>query len=192
MAATTTTTLQERLRFLAQQVGGPSALAALLGIHRATLHDFTTGEREVPTNRLEKMAAMYPCDLRWLRDGVGDPPEASPARVLEAKECLKSTNVRGLGIGRFRTGAKLDPQVERILVGLTSSVGRGHEVRLEAARERVLELMKRYEEARIQKVLGKATYEDVKAGRTCPSLELLVTLAVKLGVKPMWLLALED
>jgi hypothetical protein len=68
----------------------------------------------------------------------------------------------------------------------------GRQVRLEAARERVLELMKMYEADEIKKVLGAALYEEVQTGRACPSVELLSELATALGVKAGWVQGLEE
>ncbi len=186
MTSAIKTTVQSRLRVLADQVGGPSALAGLLGIHRGTLYDFLTGVREAPMARLEKIAAMYPCDLQWLLTGRGEPPQPSAARMLEAKAISRASTSTGLHPG-FSEGG-LRPGLHR----RPSSVGRGRQVKLEAARRRVLELMKMYEEEEIKKVLGSALYEEVQAGRACPSLELLSALAAALGVKTEWVQGLEE
>jgi hypothetical protein len=68
----------------------------------------------------------------------------------------------------------------------------GRQVRLETARERVLELVKMKGEDQIKQVLGTALYEEVKAGRACPSAELLFALAEALDVKARWVLGLEE
>lgn len=182
------TTVQSRLKILAAQVGGTSALAGLLGIHRGTLYDYISGVREVPSARLEKIAAMYPCDLEWLVKGVGEPPQPSAARTLEAKAAVRAAAGKSISpeVGVFGLGPR---------PGLTlpaSMARRGRQVRLEAARERVLELMKMYESDEIKKVLGQALFDEVQAGRACPSSELLFRLAEALRVRAGWVLGLED
>jgi len=183
--------IQDRLQTLANQVGGPSALAALLGIHRGTLYDYLAGVRVPPTPRLEKIAAMFPCDPRWLLTGDGDPPMPSAARTHEAKAAAKGVK-SGLGFG----GAN-DPGIFGLgpRPGATmplSMVRLGRQVRLETARERVLELVKMKGEDQIKQVLGTALYEEVRAGRACPAAELLFALAEALDVKARWVLGLEE
>jgi len=183
--------IQDRLQTLANQVGGPSALAALLGIHRGTLYDYLAGVRVPPTPRLEKIAAMFPCDPRWLLTGDGEPPVPSAARTHEAKAAAKGVK-SGLGFGIVT-----DPGIfglgPRPGVAMPLSMVRlGRQVKLESARERVLELVKMKGEDSIKQVLGSALYEEVKAGRACPSVELLFALAEALDVKARWVLGLEE
>lgn len=64
--------------------------------------------------------------------------------------------------------------------------------KLEVARERVLELLKMKDEAVIVSVLGQPLYDEVKAGRACPSAKLLFALAEALEVKAGWVLGLEE
>lgn len=189
MASDSKTTVQSRLRVLASQVGGSSALAGLLGIHRGTLYDYLSGVREVPKARLEKIAAMYPCDLQWLLTGAGKPPQPSAARTQEAKAAAKGTS-SGVGVGRHLRPEGAEPGRRPDLH--PSLVEKGRQVRLEAARERVLELIKMYQADEIKKVLGPALYDEVLAGRACPSLALLADLAAVLGVKPGWVQGLEE
>lgn len=178
MAIKTKSTIEARLKLLATQVGGPSALAALLGIHRGTLYDYLAGVREVPATRLEKIAAMYPCDLDWLTTGRGEPPPPSTARTLEAKAASRG-DIFGLGP---RPGLHMPKAMART----------GRQIKLEIARDRVMELIKMYEAEEIKKVLGTSLFEEVKAGRACPSAELLFALAPALGVKQAWLLGFEE
>jgi hypothetical protein len=49
-----------------------------------------------------------------------------------------------------------------------------------------------HEGGKVEEVLGPALHQEVKAGRACPSLALLAELAAALGVKPGWLLGLEE
>ncbi len=188
MASKGKTTLQSRLKILAAQVGGTSALAGLLGIHRGTLYDYLAGVREVPAIRLEKIAAMYPCDLDWLVKGVGDPPQPSASRTLEAKAAVKAAAGKAVGpeVGVFGLGPRPG------LALPASMVRRGRQVRLEVARERVLELLKMKEETLVVSVLGQPLYDEVKAGRACPSAKLLFGLAEALEVKAGWILGLEE
>jgi len=65
-------------------------------------------------------------------------------------------------------------------------------IHLEAARERVLALMRMHEGDKVLEILGPALYQEVQAGRACPSLGLLAELATALGVKTGWLLGLEE
>ena len=192
MTSTKMATVQDRLQLLASQVGGPSSLAGLLGIHRGTLYDFLKGVRDVPKARLEKIAAMYPCNLEWLADGVGEAPNPNASRTLEAKAAAAAQKNSGQGIGGNATSGGSHPLRRTVLPALTSSVGRGRQVRLEAARERVLALLAMHEGGKVEEVLGSALYQEVKAGRACPSLALLAELAAALGVKPGWLLGLEE
>jgi transcriptional regulator with XRE-family HTH domain len=184
-------TVQDRLRLLASQVGGPSAFAVLLGIHRGTAYDFLKGVREPPQSRLEKIAAMYPCDLQWLLTGSGTPPAPSAARLLEAKSALKAAkeinrpgNETDEGI--FGLGPRPGFDMPR------GMVRRGRQAKLEDARERVLELLKMKDEALIVSVLGQPLYDEVKSGRACPSAKLLFSLAEVLEVKAAWVLGLEE
>ena len=73
-----------------------------------------------------------------------------------------------------------------------SMVRLGNQVKLESARERVLELVKMKGEDPIKQVLGSALLEEVRAGRACPSAELLFALAEALDVKARWVLGLEE
>ncbi|WP_257306511.1 hypothetical protein [Geothrix campi] len=56
----------------------------------------------------------------------------------------------------------------------------------------MLELVKMKGEDPIKQVLGSVLLEEVRAGRACPSAELLFALAEALDVKARWVLGLED
>lgn len=191
MASKSSSTLQDRLRVLSSQVGGPSTFAALMGIHRGTAYDFLKGVRQPPQARLEKIAAMFPCDLQWLLTGNGTPPVPSAARLQEAKGALKATKDGTLpgspaDEGIFGLGARPGFDMPR------GMVRRGRQAKLEVARERVFELVKMKDEAVIVSVLGQPLYDEVKAGRACPSAKLLFALAEALDVKAGWVLGLEE
>lgn len=187
MASKQQSTVQDRLRLLASQVGGPSAFAALMGIHRGTVYDFLNEVRQPPQARLEKVAAMYPCDLQWLLTGAGTPPTPNAARLQEAKATLKAMKLGQPEPGDvFGLGPRPGFDMPR------GMVRRGRQAKLEVARERVLELLKMKEEALIVSVLGQPLLDEVKAGRACPSAKLLFSLAEALEVKPGWVLGLEE
>jgi transcriptional regulator with XRE-family HTH domain len=176
---------------LSSQVGGPSAFAVLMGIHRGTAYDFLKGIREPPQARLEKIAAMFPCDIHWLLTGEGTPPGPSALRIQEAKSALKAKKeARGPGQKEPGNVFGLGP-----LPGFDMPLGmvrRGRQAKLEVARERVLELLKMKEEALIVSVLGQPLCDEVKAGRACPSAKLLFSLAEALEMKAGWVLGLEE
>jgi len=191
VASKSSSTLQDRLRVLSSQVGGPSSFAALMGIHRGTAYDFLKGVRQPPQARLEKIAAMFPCDLQWLLTGNGTPPVPSTARLQEAKSALKASketsqagNTADKGI--FDLGPRPGFDMPR------GMIRRGRQAKLEIARERVLELLKMKDEALIVSVLGQPLYDEVKAGRACPSAKLLFALAEAHEVKAGWILGIED
>lgn len=191
MASKPNSTLQDRLQMLSSLVGGPSAFAVLMGIHRGTAYDFLKGIRQPPQTRLEKIAAMFPCDLQWLLTGDGTPPGPSASRIQEAKSALKASK-EALGPGQKEPGDVfgLGPRPGFDLpLGM---VRRGRQAKLEVARERVLELMKMKEQALIVSVLGQPLYDEVKAGRACPSAKLLFSLAETLEVKAGWILGIEE
>ncbi len=191
MASKRSSTLQDRLRLLSSQVGGPSAFAALMGIHRGTAYDFLTGVRQPPRSRLEKIAAMYPCDLQWLLTGSGTPPAPSAQRLQEAKSALKAAK-EAQGSGQPESGDIFGFGPRPGFDMPRGMVRRGQQAKLEVARERVLELLKMKDEAVIVSVLGQSLYDDVKAGRACPSAKLLFALAEALEVKAGWVLGLEE
>jgi hypothetical protein len=162
-----------------------------MGIHRGTAYDFLKGVRQPPQARLEKIAAMFPCDLQWLLTGNGTPPVPSAARLQEAKGALKATKDGTLpgspaDEGIFGLGARPGFDMPR------GMVRRGRQAKLEVARERVFELVKMKDEAVIVSVLGQPLYDEVKAGRACPSAKLLFALAEALDVKAGWVLGLEE
>ena len=191
MASKRNATLQDRLRLLSSQVGGPSAFAVLMGIHRGTAYDFLTGVRLPPQPRLEKIAAMYPCDLHWLLTGHGEPPAPSALRVLEAKNALKAAK-EAQGSVQAEPGDILGLGPRPGFDMPRGMVRRGRQAKLEIARERVLELLKMNDEAVIVSVLGQPLYEEVQAGRACPSAKMLFALAEALEVKAGWVLGLEE
>lgn len=191
MASKRNSTVQDRLRLLSSQVGGPSAFAALMGIHRGTAYDFLAGVRQPPQARLEKIAAMYPCDLQWLLTGNGTPPAPSAQRLQEAKSALKATK-EALGAGQPQPGEIFGLGPRPGFDMPRGMIRRGQQAKLEVARERVLELLKMKDEAVIVSVLGQHLYDEVKAGRACPSAKLLFALAESLEVKAGWVLGLEE
>jgi len=162
-----------------------------MGIHRGTAYDFLTGVRLPPQTRLEKIAAMYPCDLQWLLTGHGEPPAPNALRVQEAKSALKAakeaqSSVQAEPGDIFGLGPRPGFDMPR------GMFRRGQQAKLEVARGRVLELVKMKDEAVIVSVLGQPLYDEVKAGRACPSAKLLFALAEALEVKAGWVLGLEE
>jgi len=182
----------ERLRFLAQLVGGPSAFSRLTGMSRTTTFDYLNEIRPLPPVRLHLISARFPCSLDWLLEGVGAPPGPDPKRTLAANKPASNQSDEGLS----RKPAKTRPTSWRMKhATLTSSVGAASEVRLTVAGERVRELLNLATPEKLEKikgVLGFELLEMVVSGRAVPDLPVLVELAVAADVKTSWLLGLGE
>lgn len=180
----------DRLRYLAQLVGGPSAFSRLTGLSRTTTHDYLSELRPIRLVRLHLIAARYPCSLEWLLQGVGDPPVADPKRTLEANRSTKRNPGESLQY-RSQSGKVLDLRtIETLLDGVT---GLGPEVRYQSVEDRVLELIEKADPERMEKilsVLGPELLQLIVEGRAIPSRRLAMQLAITVGERPGWILGL--
>jgi hypothetical protein len=52
--------------------------------------------------------------------------------------------------------------------------------------------MQIYKGGKIEEILGPALSEEVRAGRACPSLQLLCDIATAMEMSTAWVLGLED
>ena len=181
---TSNSPVRERLRFLAEQVGGPSALAGLVGVHPTSLFGYLK-DRKITTARLHAIAARYPCSLEWLEHGKGDAPQPDPDRTMRALAASRQIVLDGFNQAVAATNERFKgPQL--VLAKAKQAV------LLEKARERVCTSLQGHERAAIEAVLGPALTQEVLAGRCCPSLEIICKLAPALGLRTMWMLGLED
>ena len=181
-----TTSLAERLRYLCDQVGGPSPLAALLGIHRSSLLGYLKGRVIPPTSRLHLIAAIFPCSLDWLEKGEGEAPMAEPERTLTAREAKRArftAHREGLASTAYEGAAH----------GSVLALAKQRDiVLLEPTREGLRRAIKTKDIPEFEKVLGPELTRLVLSGEACPSLELMARLEPLLGPKLAWILGLED
>ena len=176
--------LVERIRFMAELVGGPSALARLLGVHRTTVFGYLKGVSEIPPTRLQLMAAKFPCSLEWLLDGKGEAPKLDPMRTFRA-----TRDVAGAKDG----GRDIQLPYYNILNATTTAIELFP--RLDRVTERVQDLVGMLDDQQVEKaerVLGAELLALVVAGRAVPTRDVLNELAAALGVKPTWLLGMGE
>lgn len=175
-----------RLRFLADQVGGPAALAGLVGMHRSSIFGYLSERLTPPPARLRTIAALYPCSIDWLEEGLGEPPEPDASRMHRAKEAAKvayRSIVQTFSTADGRTWAGGTMKI-------TSRIR--EKVRLEPTREQLKLALESKAATKIEEVLGSDLTRLVREGRACPSLEVLCDLERVLGPKLAWILGLED
>lgn len=181
--------LVERIRFMASLVGGPSALARLLDLHRTTVFGYLKGDAEIPQTRLHVMAAKFPCSLEWLVEGKGEGPKADPMRTFRA-------TVAGSNEAPDKPGRDGGRDLRLTPYNIVNATpGMDIFPRLDRVTARVQDLVKMLDAQqaeKAEKVLGAEFFALVVAGRAVPTRDVLIELAAALGVKPTWLLGLEE
>lgn len=181
-----------RLRILAEQVGGATALARLLDLHRSTVFDYLSGVREVPAVRFHLIAARYPCDLDWLLYGHGTPPDPDPNRTLEANRPKKRKGdaaVQPAPVAMKESNWRVTNAI------LNSTYGAGPDIRLKKAGEQVRALIGMATPETMEKikaVLGPELLQLVLDHRAVPEDHVLAELASSVGVTTVWLTGLGE
>jgi hypothetical protein len=168
-----------RIKLLADQIGGQGALAARVGLGRHSIWEYITGRRVPPSGTLQSIAALYPCSLEWLELGVGDPPKIDPERTLQARRIVQGHRSRP--IASYGSITSIVGAYEALV---RSSGAIEHKIDLKGAIERLVQIAKTQEGfSTMERVLGPSLALEVRAGRACPSLELLRSLSESLESK---------
>ena len=177
-------TVPDRLRLLSTQVGGPAALAGLLGVHRTSLFGYLRGN-PIPTARLHSIAAIYPCSLEWLLEGKGEAPKPSIARTMKAQTSSMSASKRMLADlveGEFKPHPG----------GTFQITSKARETVLLAPTLEQLKLAIKPEKRELfEEILGQDLTRLVIEGKACPSLDMLALLEPLLGPRLNWILGME-
>jgi len=180
----------ERLGILAQQVGGATALARLLDLHRSTVFDYVNAVREVPAVRFHLIAARYPCDLEWLLHGTGKAPEPDPKRTLAANTPSgrqKSQPHHSKPAPNPRTPLEVSPEL------LGSIQGKGaDDLTIREARDKFKSLVEIYGPEKIENAIGSDLFALVVAGRSVPEVAVFGHLMKTLGVTREWMFGREE
>jgi transcriptional regulator with XRE-family HTH domain len=76
--------LQNRLRYLADLVGGPTALARATGWSTRTVQYYLTGQTRPPAGKVRYLAGLLGVDESWIREGSGIAPSPDPLLLRRA------------------------------------------------------------------------------------------------------------
>jgi len=164
--------LAKRIHYLVNLIGGQTALGSRVGLARQTIWEFATGRREPPPQARRLIATRFPCSIEWLESGRDDPP--GPEVLLAIAPATLPHSPRN---------ENPDPAM---CYELTREP-----VILECVMARLQYAVRSHSGNAFEDVLGKALAKEVKAGRACPSIELLCKLATALEIRQAWLLAID-
>jgi hypothetical protein len=177
-------TVPDRLRLLSAQVGGPAALAGLLGVHRTSLFGYLKG-KPIPTARLHSIAAIYPCSLDWLLEGKGEAPKPTLSRTMKAQAASMSASTK---LWKELAEADYKPHPG----GTFQITSKTRETVLLAPTLEQLKLaIKPEKKDKFEEILGQDLTRLVIEGKACPSLEMLALLEPLLGPRLNWILGME-
>jgi hypothetical protein len=168
------TTLADRVRYLAEQVGGISALSRLSQSSRTILQSVVAGG---PASRktIAAIASATGASMSWLEEGEGKPPRIDPHRIAE---------VRG------RSVADMAPTgLRRASQGRGGPTPRGI---LEGLARRVQEALDEAEGSDLRAVIPAHLLVSLRSGLVVPGPAFLGTIAAATGKSERWLLTGEE
>ena len=169
--------LPERIKHLAAQIGGQSALAARIELNRHTVWEFATGRRTPPSATLLAIAGLYPCSLQWLETGEGDPPAPDPARAVQAIRQHRRLKSELLSPPAASRSGLTSPRISGANLPVMAFSYRGSELKIDIIKfnkylKFAQETVSR-EFSTAERVLGPSLAHEVRSGRACPSPALM-------------------